>query len=551
MTEETTETPESTDLTVTDGAELELRRAITLEGDAVDLLRQSLANRNVNLQPSTVPATGDLFLWYVIEQSTLGMSFTRYQRFIDAVMCGDEDALNGFGRIRERIRYLRRRRALPYTDMDAYRLLKVATEAFVTVNCGVLSPEIGSDVDLDAILAQGGATSDDLAALWRNYLQTINGSDDVTIPYLMLVREKLGDDTLLGIEIDVEHDDIEERFRLCRGILLDKLTQPCFLELIWSYWLEQGMLVQSLNAISRRFQNVRGPAEHDPLAMVEIDPLRPLNNLLWGYVQDEQHRLSVVRRAYEYDHHYGLALEGKAIPPLRPADSRSRFLEAFHILLRVTAAYYRQHDDVTIRADAFPVLNALKDVHLVLSEGAHGQFGDLPTTARIEMLMQQWLLSRPEFREFLPTRVMVAYPEPWMDRVAAMRKLQGWGDTNITHFRDLAVFGEQILLSVRYGAWSTVDRSDQAKVWANFWRPQIQGYIHAYESVTGIDLSAPTRTEQDRSVITMQPSALIQRRLLEGPRSRPQLSGNGATPIAATQPQGLRKRLEARKAARD
>src|SRR5690606_24915018 len=159
MTEETTETPEPTDLTVTDGAELELRRAITLGGDAVDLLRQSLATRNVHLQPSTVPAAGDLFLWYVIEQSTLGMSFTRYQRFIDAVMCGDEDALNGFGRIRERIRYLRRRRALPYTDMDAYRLLKVATEAFVTVNCGVLSPEIGSDVDLDAILAQGGATS--------------------------------------------------------------------------------------------------------------------------------------------------------------------------------------------------------------------------------------------------------------------------------------------------------------------------------------------------------------------------------------------------------
>ena len=347
MTEETTETPESTDLTVTDGAELELRRAITLGGDAVDLLRQSLANRNVNLQPSTVPATGDLFLWYVIEQSTLGMSFTRYQRFIDAVMCGDEDALNGFGRIRERIRYLRPR-ALPYTDMDAYRLLKVATEAFVTVNCGVLSPEIGSDVDLDAILAQGGATSDDLAALWRNYLQTINGSDDVTIPYLMLVREKLGDDTLLGIEIDVEHDDIEERFRLCRGILLDKLTQPCFLELIWSYWLEQGMLVQSLNAISRRFQNVRGPAEHDPLAMVEIDPLRPLNNLLWGYVQD-----ALSRRA-RYDHHWALKC---GIPPLCPAPSRSRFL-GFHILVAVTAP---ASDDVTFRR-AFPVLNALKDV---------------------------------------------------------------------------------------------------------------------------------------------------------------------------------------------
>ena len=50
--------------------------------------------------------------------------------------------------------------------------------------------------------------------------------------------------------------------------------------------------------------------------MLEIGYLRPLNNLLWGYLQDEQHRLSLVRRAYEYDHHYGLALQGKAVPAL-------------------------------------------------------------------------------------------------------------------------------------------------------------------------------------------------------------------------------------------
>ena len=91
-----------------------------------------------------------------------------------------------------------------------------------------------------------------------------------------------------------------------------------------------------MNAISRRFQNVRGPGERDPLAHLEIDPLRPLNNLLWGYIQDEQNRLTVKRRAYEYDHHYGLTLYGKAVPPLRPADSRSKFLEAFHNLLHRT-----------------------------------------------------------------------------------------------------------------------------------------------------------------------------------------------------------------------
>ena len=52
--------------------------------------------------------------------------------------------------------------------------------------------------------------------------------------------------------------------------------------------------------------------------------------------------------------------------------------------------------------------------------------------------MQQWLLARPEFREFLPTRIMVAYPEPWMDRVDAMKRLQGWTDTSVLHFRNLA-----------------------------------------------------------------------------------------------------------------
>ena len=81
------------------------------------------------------------------------------------------------------------------------------------------------------------------------------------------------------------------------------VLSPLLLELIHSYWLEEGMLIQSINAISRRFQNIRGPASSDPLSELELDPLRTLNNLLWGYIQDEQHRLTVVRRAYEYKHH--------------------------------------------------------------------------------------------------------------------------------------------------------------------------------------------------------------------------------------------------------
>ncbi len=93
-------------------------------------------------------------------------------------------------------------------------------------------------------------------------------------------------------------------------------------------------------------------------------------------------------------------------------------------------------------------------------------------------------------REFLGGRIMVPYPEAWMDRVDTMKRLQGWTDTTVTDFRDLAIFGEQLLLSIRYGHWSDVHDSAHAANWARYWRPEIQSYIHAYRAVTGVDLTA-------------------------------------------------------------
>jgi hypothetical protein len=350
-------------------------------------------------------------------------------------------------------------------------------------------------------------------------LQAVNGSSDSTLPYLSLIRKKFSDNKLIGDIVDSaicdcggsqgkpDHSD-------CSGVIQTKLTNPCFLELIWSYWHEEGMLVQTVNAIATRFQNIRGPVEHDPLRMMEIDPLRPLNNLLWGHIQDEQHRLTVVRRVYEYDHHYGLSLYGKAVPRLQPADSRSKFIEAFHNLLYLCAGFYKQDDDTTIIADGFPILNALKEVHLLLTEGAHNQYGDLPSTARIEMLMQQWILGRPEFREYLPTRAMVAYPERWMDRVDAMKTLQRWTDTPVLHFRDLGVFGEQVLLSIRFGAWTTVTEPVQAANWARFWRAEIQGYVHAYRAVTAVDLTSDAAEGRLKEAKAAQPWVHLRNRLV-------------------------------------
>lgn len=489
------------------------------------------------MRRAEVDPTPDQALWVVIRNSTEALSFDNYAAFIEPIMCGDAPprAPDTAGRIRR----------LPFPDADPFHLLKVATEIFMMAHCGVVIGEPGQNPDSirgttfkeanfdpltdDETLAEeeqlrllrSTSAQPSVDSQWQAYLRTVG--EQRTIPYLDIVRLKLGDLPL--------QDRRAYGAQRCYGILRRKLTRPCLLELIFNYWLEEGMLVQTTNAMSWRFQNRRGPNERDPLAMLEIDPLRALNNLLWGWVQNEEHRLTIARRAYEYDHEYGLKLIGKAVPPIHAADSRSRFLEGFHTLLMLCSVFYKEDDDTTVVADGFPVLNALRGVHLQLTQGAHNQYGDLPWKARQEFLMQQWILARPEMREFLPRRIMVDYPEPWMDSVETMKNIQGWTDTSILHFRDLAIFGEKILLSVRYGAWTGQIHPESAANWARYWRPEIQGYIHAYRSATGVDLAAASVSGQVNATV---PAVLLRNRLPKQAQPRP------AIQVQASQPRQIR-----------
>lgn len=459
----------------------------------------------VTLTRSATTFTSDQTLWSVLRFSADALSFDRYARFIYDVLRDhgagrdpypnpmpgsvaesprEPRAGNAVGR--EVVQRLAPWRTGVVPGTDAYRLLRVASEAFMITHCGVnledwSFEDLGEARLFDEAARMGGAFPPRvLDAVWQSYLTKIHGKK--TLPYLALIRAKLAEVPVVPVP-PPDANTLE-----CYGILQQKLTRPCFIELIWSYWHEEGLLVQTMNAISLRFQNKRRGQGRDPLANLELDPLRRLNNLLWGYIQDEQHRLTIARRAHEYAHEYGLTLAGKAVDSQGDADVRSRFLEAFHGLLGWCAAFFAQDDNTTVIADGFPVLNALKDVHLVLAEGAQNQFGDLPWTARQEMLMQQWLLSQPEFREFLPSRTMVANAEPWMDRVDAMKSLQGWSNANITHFHDLARFGELLLLSIRFGNWNVTRDPVRAANWARYFRPELQGYMHAYRTVTGVDL---------------------------------------------------------------
>jgi len=473
--------------------------------------------------------TPDHAFWAAIRNRTEAISPDNYALFINRVLGGDTDVGTancggnteatasdiGVPSIEERRNDLLDVPSI--YGVDAYNLLKLATQAFLLFETGVAikrprDPITGAHAekpDLGFVPGEESRTGQpftfaELSRQLRQYLtQTLSGGSSARgLPYLKRIT-----DALIGTE------NPKEKLPFCFDLLRNRFSCPSMLELIWSYWHEEGMLVQTMNAICMRFQNRRGPLERDPLANLEIDPLRPLNNLLWGYIQDEYNRLTVPRRAYEYDHHYGLKIIGKAVPELRSADSRSKFIEAFHNLLYRTACFYREDADTMMIADGFPLLNSLREVHLLLAEGAHNQFGDLPWTSRAEMLMMQWLLSRPEMREFLRGRAMVPYQERWMGQVDTMNRLQGWTDTSITHFRNLGVYGEQIVLSIRYGDWMGINDQDFAKTWARYWRSEIQAYIHAYLSATGVDLSAEVTNSRDARTRYIQPSVLLRNRI--------------------------------------
>ncbi|MFC3282951.1 hypothetical protein [Litchfieldella rifensis] len=470
-------------------ADMEIR----VQGAAQDVLADQILKEGMSVTARTLVPSADQGLWIKIRECLKGRRFGEYKEFIDGIMCGDKRTPNY-----EEIGVMRRERCAYQHGVNGYQLLKAATEVYLLCHacCGDLSYIRDFDRDEEHSRLGYRPSREEMQERLTDYL---NGSvSSPTLPYLNKILDNLN-------LLDMKPDAYPYCGDSVRG-------QPCLFELIWSYWHEEGMLMQTINAITLRFQNrrVRPNGEPDPLANLALDPLRPLNNLLWGYLQDTHQRLTVARRAYEYEHEYGLRIVGKAVGDLQPVERRTRFLEAFHALLHAAAVFYHDEQNRMVQPDPFPILEKIRAVHMLLAEGAHNQFGDLPSTARMEMMIAQWLISQPPMREFLQSRAMVPYGEPWMGQVDAMRKLMGWPDVSISYFSRLAYDGEMILLSIRYGHWTDVSDAKQAENWIRYWRPEIQGYIEAYRTVTGADLAAkPRRPER---IDTTQPSVLLQRR---------------------------------------
>ena len=443
-------------------------------------IKEKIENTNITLQRPGIEPTPDQVLWdYIIDHA---LYFQEYEKFINTVLCGPDNTINKKNKFFDNSvdatdlshnRQVAKVRS-PFIKSEEYNLIKYATDFYMLAKFGLDPAQISS--------------------------YTKNGR----LPYYDIIIDKIQDDITFSPLLNNDCNDREG----------ERILNPIMIELIWNYWMEQGMLVQTMNVVNLQFQNIKTTKYPSALDRMHTDPLRPLSHILWGHIQDEQHRLSLPRRVSEYDHEYGLALTGRAVPIYNFADTRVKFLEAFHNLLNLSFVYSKESDDTTYIADAFPILTALREVHLLLAEGNHNAYGNLTWTARQEMMMQQYILSRSEMREYLGGRVMVPYPETWMDRVDTMRHIMNWGSTSVLHFYELALHGEQILLSIRYGNWSdaTLDRTDAAN-WAQKFRNSIYRYIHAYRTVTGVDLSA--EKIQASNIFALQPAYLMQQRLLE------------------------------------
>jgi hypothetical protein len=116
----------------------------------------------------------------------------------------------------------------------------------------------------------------------------------------------------------------DEAAKICHDILAEKLSNPCFIELLWSYWNEEGGLMRTLNVITGRFH---GPPRTRPTGWLGDRAAAAAEQpVVWGWIRDS--------------------------PP--------RFIEALHHLLAVCAEFYVRDDDTTVIADGFGVLNVLK-----------------------------------------------------------------------------------------------------------------------------------------------------------------------------------------------
>ena len=228
----------------------------------------------VRLDRSASTPTTDEVLSVLVLAATNARSFAFYKAFVDTIVC-EPRVGSVFG-------------------ADTYRKLRRATVDFLEL---VHGPFVENGTALAAYLTANGV-----------------------LPYVDGIAQRFPD--------AISGDS-------CSDLNPDLLSEPFPIELIWSYWHEEGGLVQTLNHILARFQNRRVGPGRDPLARFDLDPLRPAAAHPLGLGRGRglpAHRAPAggrvrvrVRAAADRP--------GRSPTPATWSNGGAEFLEAFHTLL--------------------------------------------------------------------------------------------------------------------------------------------------------------------------------------------------------------------------
>ena len=396
----------------------------------LDAPLQPKVDQTVALAVTPPPFSADQELWFFIRRLTERMRFAEFHEFVQPRMVGA--------------------RGIDWTDTGAYELLQRLSIRFLQIAAdpqrAVANPRDPSFGEISPNTARAGVlgsyVSDedlDLAQPFLGFDGVLTGpfdpfpDDDDEDP----VRRRLRNGNGNGHHGDGHGDDAraraEQSLRAAgrRGLVTQfPLPNVPFVELIWAYWMDECGLAQTMNLILARFQNRRIGGGRDVLSRFNANPLLPIANLLWGFAEAEEGRLTVRRRAAEYRNMYGLPMQGKAVPPASAwIDDRSQFLSAFHNLLNATYRLLqgaRRQDRGRRRVPA-----AVEPAGAAPRPGLRrAQPVPCPRPAHPAGVPRDAVDPRPaRVREFLGGPTMVPQEEQWMDRVDTMKELQGWSPT--------------------------------------------------------------------------------------------------------------------------
>lgn len=185
--------------------------------------------QEVRLSRAGIVSTNDEVFWTAIKSKRL--DFNIYKNFINDILCNKNSNFLGDTTNIERTGFKNRS---PFIGVSDYSILKFATEAYMLKMFGIDNTHL------------------------NNYL-----TQNSILPYYEDILAKL-DDVLVINKVSPNY---------CDEDVNKKLKNPFLIELIWSYWMEQGMLVQTMNLISMRFQNMRVGRDADLMTRFDADPL--------------------------------------------------------------------------------------------------------------------------------------------------------------------------------------------------------------------------------------------------------------------------------------